>query len=285
MKYKETPVQNLTFIALMAGINVVLCTLFRFVPFSTIFLILVLPFLSSLVIIYCKWKYTIIYTFVTIALTLLISLENSLFYIITPMLSGLTFGFCFKKKIHSSFAILFATLMTLALYYITMPIIEFVLGVSIINSFQIILSLSAYEAKIFFPVFVIFTSICQTIISYIIINSDLKKYIEYEEPQTPYNVLSLITLAFSLISIGLLFVYLPLSLSIGLISLFLSYYPLKRIIINHKYWLLVVIILLFIISFALLYQLVAEPKGIGFIALISLYISLFSLTLWKIPNN
>lgn len=286
MKYKETPVQNITFISLMAGINIILCLIFRFVPFSSLILVLILPFISTLVIIFCKTRYVIIYAISTAILTFLVSAPNSLFYILTPMLSGFAFGFCYKRKLASCFAVIIATAFTLIMYFITMPIIEFVLKLSVYDSFQKLFNLTQAQVQWFFPSFIILTSVCQNIISYIIVSNDLGKYIEITHTPTPYNILALISLSLNLVSLGLVFLYFPLAMAIMVIGLLVSFYSFKRIALNKKYWFYLVIGLLFIFTFAMLYNVVPEPYGLGFISLLGIYSSIISLTMWKsIPQE
>ena len=83
-KKRETLVQNITFLAIMAAINIVLLLLTIVLPYLVILLTLILPFVSLLVTILCQKKYYPIYILATIGLSLLVSVDgltNVIFYI------------------------------------------------------------------------------------------------------------------------------------------------------------------------------------------------------------
>ena len=278
MKYKETPVQNLTFIALMAGINVIFCLLCKFVPFSTLIFTLLLPFVSTLVMVFCKGRYTLIYVFATLLLTLLISPQDALFYILAPLLSGIIFGFCYKHNFNYIWTIVFASLSTIIVYYITAPLIELIFVTPIFESFKKILLLNDEQAKNYYPSFVLITSIFQTLLSFIIINNDLAKYMKYKSNQTvPYSILSILSISTGTISIILLFLYYPLALVFMFISLFFSIYPFIKIYRNKKGWLIIFNLILSIFVFAFLYPLINKESAICLISIFPMIISIISL--------
>ncbi|MGM9858853.1 MAG: hypothetical protein ACI311_06375 [Bacilli bacterium] len=278
MKYKETPVQNLTFIALMAGINVIFCLLCKFLPFSTLIFTLLLPFVSTLVMVFCKARYTLIYVIATLLLTLIISPQDALFYILAPMLSGIIFGFCYKHNVNYIWTIVLASISTIIVYYITTPLIELIFGTPVFESFKKILLLSEEQARNYYPSFVLITSIFQTLLSFIIINNDLAKYMKYKANQmVPYNILSILSISTGSISIMLLFFYYPLSLVFMFISWFLSIYPFIKIFKNKKGWLIVLTLILSIFIFAILYPLINKESAICLISIFPIIISIISL--------
>ena len=61
---RETLVQNIAFLAIMAAINVVLLLLATLLPYLLLFLTMILPFVSLLVTIYCKKRYYPMYLYV-----------------------------------------------------------------------------------------------------------------------------------------------------------------------------------------------------------------------------
>ena len=286
MNYKETATQNITFISLMAGINVIFCVLFRFLPLSSLLFTLVLPFASTLVMIFCKFKYTIIYIISTLLLTLLISPQDALFYILSPMLSGVVFGVCYKKSLNSSWAIILGTLTTVFVYFVTLPLITLIFETSITESFKILFMLNDEQAHNYFPTFVFVTSLLQTLLSYYIINNDLKKYIvNLKETKPDYLALHLSAIATGLISILLSYIYLPLALVMTFASLALGLYACAKIIKVRKYWILILVIILSLFIFALLYPLGNGESGLCFASSFSIILSFIAVFIKNISNS
>ena len=94
-KKKETIVENMTYMGLMAAINVVFVLLTTFVPFLFFLIVFVLPLTSTIVALHCNKKYFPIYAFATIGLCLLVTIwkiDDTLFYIIPSIITGFLFA-------------------------------------------------------------------------------------------------------------------------------------------------------------------------------------------------
>ena len=207
---RETLVQNIAFLAIMAAINVVLLLLATLLPYLLLFLTMILPFVSLLVTIYCKKRYYPIYLLATIGLSFLVSFDgisNILFYILPGVLSGFVFGYCLEKEIPSNYSIMYSALVYVICSYLSLIICNALIGESIEEVYFTILNLNEtmwWRSYLIAP-FIFAISIIQSSLSYLIIQAEIKK-LGLEEKEIDDNFELLYLLIFILLSLLLSFV-------------------------------------------------------------------------------
>lgn len=180
MNKKITLTQNLTYMALMAAINVIFSLLAMFFPLSAFFLMIALPLTSVIVTLYCQNRYFIIYAIATILLSLIVTMQNmemTIFYVIPSLASGFLFGMLIKYKWNAAYILLSASLLQVAISYLTIPIISAIYGPDMIVVFLTLLKLenNAEIAQIVLPTIFAF-SFVQSIFSYMIIQGEIHKF-------------------------------------------------------------------------------------------------------------
>lgn len=119
-KKRETIVENITYMALMAAINVIFVLLTYFVPFLVFLLIFVLPLSSTIVTLYCKKRYYPIYAIATVGICLLVTISNigdTIFFVVPSIITGFVFGILVKTKTPSILIILTTTIIQVLLTY------------------------------------------------------------------------------------------------------------------------------------------------------------------------
>lgn len=201
---RETLVQNIAFLAIMAAINAVLLLLTSLLPYLLLFLTLILPFVSLLVTIYCKKIYYPIYMLVTIGLSFIVSLDvisNILFYILPGILSGFVFGYCLEKEIPSNYSILYSSLVYVMCSYLSLVVCNAFLGESIEEVYFRLLNLNGFiwKAYLIAP-FIFAIAIIQSSLSYLIIQTEIKKLgLEEKEISDDFELIYL--LVFILLSL------------------------------------------------------------------------------------
>lgn len=215
---KETVIQNLTFIAIMAAINVILVTLNVFIPLLGIVLMLVLPLVSAVASIYTKNRYYPIYLVVTLTISLLIGINNIgdvINYLLPSLLTGFIFGKLIDKKIHFIFIILISSLIQ---FVCSISAIYIIYGITGLNYFDTIINLfnlNENTYKTLIPLsFILVVSIAQMVLSFFIIKEEIKKLgIEVKMNFTNLDKnIFLISDGISLIlTIIFAFIYLPIS--------------------------------------------------------------------------
>ncbi len=222
---RETLTENIALMALMSAINIIISVLSAFLNVFSIFLILVLPLVSTLVEIYCKDRYYLIYAFASLGLSLIATLwniETTIFYLIPSLITGYLFGLLAKKNIPSIYSILLTSLVQMGLTMGEIPLINFIFDVNIINTFKTFFKLNeSSNVDIIIPSFIFVISLIQMSLSYLIISNELVKLKieEYENDKFDYlNCASL--LFFSILSILFSFFSLETSYLFFMISLY-----------------------------------------------------------------
>ena len=217
--------QCITFMAIMAAINVIFVLLTTFVPFLLFLLVFLLPLCCTLVVLMCSKRYFLIYAFATIGLCLIITMNNigdTLFYIIPSMITGFVFAVCVEQKIPYSIGIIGATFVQFGLSYALLPLIKLITQVDVLYTIEEMLHITDIEylqVIEFLGVFVV--CFMQEIISFIVIKYGLKK-LNYEVKEDDKQIVfieigSIINLFFSTL-------FVMLHWSIAVIFLFSSFY-------------------------------------------------------------
>lgn len=259
---RETLVQNIAFLAIMAAINIVLLLISTFLPYLLLLLTIILPFVSLLVTLLCKKRYYPIYIVATIGLSFLVSydaINNILFYILPGVLSGFIFGYCLEKQIPSNYSILYSSFVYVICSYIAVLICSEVLNVPIEDLYFSILNLDEFFLKRYLiSPFVFSIGIIQSSLSYLVIQKEIKKLgIEEKEIESNFEIFCLfIFILLTLVSILLT----PENYIMFLgFAIYEFLHVLKTLYLSEKKLFIVslcVSIGVFIFSFAILYSLI-----------------------------
>lgn len=180
MKEKQTLIQNLAFMALMAAINMVFSLVALFFPLASLFLMIALPMASVMVVLVCKEKYYPIYALATLCLSFLATFngpETTLFYLLPSLLSGFLFGFLIKRRIYSGWIILAVSALELAMSYMTMLLINVIYETDMVAFFarMFVMDQSPYIGVIM-PTFFFVLALAQSAFCFIVIQSETKKF-------------------------------------------------------------------------------------------------------------
>ena len=180
LRKKETLVQNIAFMAIVAALNVVISLVAAFSITFSLLLIIFLPLISALTEILCKDKYYPIYAVATIGLCIVSTLwniETTLFYVVPSVLTGFVFGFVLKHKIKPIYSVIVAALIQGGLTYATIPLIKAVLQIDIINTFKVALNLTESAAfDIIVPAAILTISVIEMTLAYVVIQAETNKF-------------------------------------------------------------------------------------------------------------
>ncbi len=229
LRKRETLVQNITYMAIMAAINVVFVLITYFVPVLVFLLVFFLPLTSTIVTLYCRKRYYIIYAVVTVGLCMLVTMfdvSDTLFYVLPSVIAGFLFGVFILAKVPSIWIILVTGLIELGVQYAMIPVIQAWYGVNIIDTFA-----SAFGVADFIyldyitPCFLFFLAITQSVLSYFVIKGQLPKFNYHVTLGGRLTYLPYIVLV-GLIGLSLLFsyTYQPMAYLSLMISLVLGIY-------------------------------------------------------------
>ena len=272
-KKRETLVQNITYMALMAAINVVFVLLTTFVPVLFFLIVFVLPLTSVIVTLLCKKRYFPIYAVATIGLCLICTIwkiDDTIFYVIPSIISGFVFGIMVEKRVPSFWIILATTILQIAFTYASIPLIKLMTGRNIINDFATAFGIKDFQYLDYVtPCFIFFISLAQQILAFSIIKDELPKFgYELNEPTNIPLSLSLLLFSFIALAFAFAFIYGPIAYLMTLFALLLGIYALIHLVtIKNKivYILLAASLIISFFLFAILFPLIKEPLGLIFI--------------------
>ena len=285
IKKKETLTQNITYMALMAAINVIFVLLTAFLPYLFFLIVFVLPLTSAIVVVHCKKIYFPIYAFATIGLCMVCTLwkiEDTIFYVIPSILSGFLFGLMSEKKVPSIWIIMATTVLQIGLTYASMPLIKLITGKDIVEVFATVFLINDFKYLAYVvPSFIFFMSLTQEIITYVVIKEELAKFgVKYDEPKA-LDLILFISLATSLVlTLIFAFVYGPISYLFAMFSLFFGIYSIVYLVsLNKKtiYIYLVATLFVTVFLFALLYKLPPQPLGLLFANIYLVFVAILLL--------
>lgn len=272
-KKRETLVQNITYMALMAAINVIFVLLTTFVPFLFFLIVFVLPLTSVVVTLHCKKIYFPIYAVATIGLCMICTIwriDDTIFYVIPSVISGFIFGLLVEKKVPSFWIIIITTVLQIGFTYASIPLIKLFTGRDIIEVFATAFGIADFQYLNYVtPCFIFFISLAQEILAFMVIREELPVF--GYELNTPKNLPLSLTISLGVcvvLSIVFMFVYGPLSYLMTLFGLLLGIYALSLLIESKNIIVYIALAIGFIVSiflFALLYPLAKEPLGLIFI--------------------
>ena len=283
-KKRESITQNISYLALMAAINVIfvlLTALFQPLMFVMIF---ILPLTSAVVTLFCKKQYFPIYFVVTVALCLLItswaSIFDTFFYVIPSMISGFAFGLMIEKKISAIFIISISTVIQYLITFLTFLILDLILPeLNFIDVLLRMFGLADFVFKDYFiHVFLYLLSIIQTVLTYIVIKSEILKLgFEINLDIKRKWIASAANLFFAILSLIMMFIYGPLVYIFLFISLNFAIYSLIEIFMcKNKLFVILGVVTIFIglIFYIAFNRQIEKPKQIILIGTSNVMISI-----------
>ncbi len=282
-KEKNTIIENIAFMGIVAAINVLLSVLAAFLPITSIFILIFLPFFSSVVALLCKWKYYPIYFFATIGVALAATFWNiqfTLFNLIPSLITGFLFGLSFKKHLSGTYALLFTSVAQCAITFALIPLINVLCNTDIIDTFLKFFKLNDNpNAQIIVPSFIYLIGLIQMVFSYIVLNNELKKF-KADNWTKNNNLLIYIGLGISLLLIPFIFFALSISYLFMFIGLLISVSLFIDLIETKKKGLIIISSVGFAFGFLsifMFYSLVKMPYTLILINISNICILLISL--------
>lgn len=264
---KTTLVHHITYMGIMAAINLIFIVLATYLPIFMFLLILLLPFASAIVSYYCQKRYYVIYAVATIGLCLIFNISDTLFYVVPAVITGLAIGILLEYKIHPFWLVLSSTIINFAFTLAFIPLINLISGADIIVSFLTILKLnnSDYRIEIAFLLFFVI-SLMQCVLTHFIIVSDSKKLGIEINTRVDYFIPYVLGIEVSiLLSLVFAFFYIPMAFVFFAIGLCFAFFILYYLLISKSmlvYVLLGVSLMLSLVLVALFYRMLIKPYGI-----------------------
>ena len=284
-KKKTTLVHHITYMGIMTAINLIFIVLATYIPVLMLLLILLLPFVSTIVAYYCQKRYYIIYALASIGLCLIFNINDTIFYVVPAIVTGFVIGVLLEKKINPFWLILSTTIIECALTFALIPLINLIGNVDIVYTFLTIFKLNGFVCKTEVTyLFIYFISFVQCALTHFVLLSDAKKIgIEVNVEVTsywPYIIGAECSIIMCLV-FGLF--YAPLALIFLMVSLFFAIFLLVDLVLSKRVFIYVLLGTLLVVSFfafAIIYTSIKAPYGLLIIVLFP-----FAITFTSFVNN
>ena len=270
LKKRETPVQNIAYMGIMAAINVVFVLISSLLPVLFILLVFILPLTSAIVTIYCKKRYYPIYFVTTLALCFAVTAGFSIFdtfiYVLPSLITGFVFGLMVEKNVPAIYILAGNTIIQFVLTYLTFLVIGRIVGqVSFFDSIYNMIGLSEFQYKaVLTYIFTYIVSQIQIVLTYILVKYEVRRIgLEINLNVTNRFILYLLTLVGLILTIFSVFYFPNGSILLTLLVLPIVMFEFIDLIIQRAviiYVMLAVAVFVSIFLFAFLYQYVAAPN-------------------------
>ena len=283
---RNTLIRTICFMAFFVAINVICSFLTNTLPLVSIILIIFLPLTSAVVEVNCKDRWFPIYAFATIGLSIVVTLSSidfTLFYVVPSIFTGYIFGLFAKKHLPSMYAIFFASIIQTILSFAFIPVIQLITEKNLIDVFVEIFRISDvfwFKTLLLFIFFAV--SLIQTILSYIVVENELKKF-THESTWKIYqdNVACFSSLGATILSIIFGFFYMPVALLMVAISIYFAIFVvIAEVYAKNKLALIVdgVSLFLSLLLYALLNRFFSGGSEFILLVIAPTLISLFSIS-------
>lgn len=176
---KENWTQSIALMGLMAAINIVVAVVAAFSIVASIFLVLILPLTSVLVVLYCGEKKFLVYALATIGLSLVATfwnIDTTIFYVIPSVLTGFVFGATIKRRLLFAWSIIIATFIQTAVSLLFIPLLNLILEIDFIDELLAIFKITDQQmANILIPCAFFVIALIQVYLSYFVVRSEVRK--------------------------------------------------------------------------------------------------------------
>lgn len=271
MTKKQTFTQNITLMALMAGVNVIFTFMANLIWLSGLAIIIVLPLASALVGFLCQKRYFPIYLLASIGLSLIVSLQNiptTVFYVIPSIIVGLVFGVLIQQKMYPAFIIIISAAIQSLLSFLSLLFVELVFEINPITRTLDLLGLPNNQTTItIVPAFIFVISLIQTCFAFLVLINEVRKLGIIVE-DFYHVVIPFSGLTASLFLVGFAFLLPAVSYVLLVIIFFTSVVTLHETLVNKRKLSLILFAISAFVTLILI-SVIAEK-------LASIYIPLFS---------
>lgn len=269
-KKRESLVQNIAYMGIMAAINVIAVVLMNYVlPVLFLPFALFMPLTSTVLTLFCKKRYFPIYAIATTGLCFLVSLNNisdTLFYVIPSIISGFAFGIMLEYRFPYIGSIFVTGLLYAGVSYGAIPLISYIYGQNMVTVIATIFGLANFiYLDYVVPAFILVLGLIQSTITFALIVAELPKLgIVPDEVDNTYlyNSIGLIGSLFSWLAY---FFFKEFSLFFLIFAVFFGVYEVVNKGANKLKVPLIIdgaCVVIFILLFALLYQYMQVPLAL-----------------------
>ena len=223
--------------SIMAAINVLFAILSSYVFAFSLLIMLFLPLASVIVALNIDLKFYPVYFLGTMFLALILNfanIENTLFFLLPILASGLTFGLLIKHNIPDILILVIVSCVNLTTLLITIPIINLIYSINFLETSASFIGFTSIDyGKLIVPSILTLLAFGQTLITLLVISVDAR-YFRITINAKPWKYTSIVNLLFIGLYIGFIFWNEGIALALLFVLFLLSIYALIGIYQKHK---------------------------------------------------
>lgn len=223
--------------AIMAAINVLFALFSSYLFAFSLLVMLFLPLASVIVAINIDIKYYPVYLIGTLLLALVINLaniDNTLFFLLPILTSGLAFGFLIRFKASDLLILLVVSVINLITMLVTIPVINAIYSINFLEIFAQFLGFNNIAfGTLIVPSILTLLAFMQTLITLVVITMDAK-YFQIEVKSEPFKFAGVVNALGLALVISLMFFFHNIALAILFIVIFLAVYEIINIFKTNK---------------------------------------------------
>jgi len=203
---RETPNENIAFLAMMAALVAIVSLIAALLPLSSIAVMILVPLFAASVSIFCKGRYIPIFLIGAFGLAMALSawnFTNTIFYVLPSLVTGVAYGLFWKLKLPSSLSIFLTSIIGFLLFLLSLKLVELFTGINM-QSFllAIIKKEDSPSAPLVFPLFCLAYSVAQIAIAHIFLSFELSRLSVKENADgSLQKFYPLISIGFSILSL------------------------------------------------------------------------------------
>ena len=169
---RETPIENLTFLGISSALVALFSLASSFSVIASLALMLVLPLVSSLTAIICKWRYLPLYLLVSVLLSTLLSFasfQNEILFVLPSLLLGICYGMLEKSKCPRALLLFLCSILEVALFYLSIVCIKAFYEVDMVTFLLNMIGKGNSESAVkIFPTFALAYGFAQIAITHLV---------------------------------------------------------------------------------------------------------------------
>lgn len=178
-RQRITPVENITFIAMMAAFNALISLVAALLPLSAFFIMVLAPLTSAAVALFCKKRYLAIFLIASMGICIAVTawdFMTTLFYMIPALITGAVYGFLWRLRLPTLLNLFLCALVSMGFFYLSILLIKGLLGADMIEVLFTLIRRGGDEvARNIFPLFVFVYSLAQVGIMHAFLASELHR--------------------------------------------------------------------------------------------------------------
>lgn len=164
----------------MAAINVIFALISSYIFAFSLLIMLFLPLASIIVAINVDLKYYPVYFLGTLFLALIVNLanvENTLFFLLPILASGLVFGLLIKHNVNDVVILFIVSLVNVLTLFITVPLINLIYDINFLEVFAVFIGFNDLViGTLVLPSVLTLLAFMQTLVTLIIVTQDAKYF-------------------------------------------------------------------------------------------------------------